>query len=116
MKKRKGVEPPGCYKHCLRNYNQQDLYVHSTEYSQEVKTYFFFAVFQKFGTYGKNCNFFFIVTFSVFSLYFFVLYIIPFTLFFHLRNGNWSDAIGFDLAETFTRPALECSDHVSIDI
>jgi hypothetical protein len=27
---------------------------------------------------------------------------------------NRSNAIGFDLAETFTRPALECSDHVFI--
>jgi hypothetical protein len=32
------------------------------------------------------------------------------------KQGNRSDAIGFDLAETFTRPALECSDHVSINI
>jgi hypothetical protein len=27
-----------------------------------------------------------------------------------------SDVMGLDLAETFTRPALECSDHVSINI
>jgi hypothetical protein len=32
------------------------------------------------------------------------------------KQGNWSVAIGFDLAETFTRTALECSDHVSINI
>jgi hypothetical protein len=32
------------------------------------------------------------------------------------NQGNRSGAIGFDLAETSTRPALECSDHVSINI
>jgi hypothetical protein len=32
------------------------------------------------------------------------------------KHGNRSDVIGFDLAETFTRPALECSDQVSINI
>jgi hypothetical protein len=29
------------------------------------------------------------------------------------KQWNRSDAIGIDLAVTFTRPALECSDHVS---
>jgi hypothetical protein len=33
-----------------------------------------------------------------------------------LKQENRSDVIGFDLAETSTRPALECSDHVSINI
>jgi hypothetical protein len=32
------------------------------------------------------------------------------------NQGNQCDAIGFDLAETFTTPALECSDNVSINI
>jgi hypothetical protein len=32
------------------------------------------------------------------------------------KQGNRSDAIGFDLAETFTRPALEYFVHVSINI
>jgi hypothetical protein len=32
------------------------------------------------------------------------------------KQGNRSDAIGFDLAKTFTRLALECTDHVSVKI
>jgi hypothetical protein len=32
------------------------------------------------------------------------------------KQGKWSDVIGFDLAETFTRPALECFYHVSVNI
>jgi UDP-N-acetyl-D-mannosaminuronic acid transferase (WecB/TagA/CpsF family) len=32
------------------------------------------------------------------------------------KQRNRSDAKGFDLAETFARPALECSDHVFINI
>jgi hypothetical protein len=31
------------------------------------------------------------------------------------KQGNRPDAIGFDLAETFTRPPLECFDHVTIN-
>jgi hypothetical protein len=31
-----------------------------------------------------------------------------------LKQRNRSDVIGFDLAENFTRPALECSDHVGV--
>jgi hypothetical protein len=29
------------------------------------------------------------------------------------KQGKWSDVIGSDSAETFTRPNLECSDHIS---
>jgi hypothetical protein len=32
------------------------------------------------------------------------------------NQGYRSDAIGFDLAETFIRPTLECSDHISFNI
>jgi hypothetical protein len=37
-----------------------------------------------------------------------------------ITRNNWSDVIyrpiGFNYAETFTRPALECSDHDFINI
>jgi hypothetical protein len=32
------------------------------------------------------------------------------------KQGNRSDAIGLDLAETYTKPALECFNEVSINI
>jgi hypothetical protein len=31
------------------------------------------------------------------------------------EQGNRPDAIGFNLTESFSRPALECSDYVSVN-